>query len=183
MAKSFNKALFLDRDGVLINYIPYLSDPGQVTLPAGAGQALQQWQQAGYELVIVTNQAGIGRGYYSEADFWAVQSRLIELYHQQGITFTKTYFCPHTPWENCRCRKPQPGMLQQAAEDLGLTLKACYFVGDAPSDLQAAISAGCQPVLVLTGRGHETAAQLTRWGQPIPVFSALSEIGALLNQS
>ncbi len=177
------RALFLDRDGVLINYIPYLSQPSLVSLPSGASQALAQWQAAGYQLIIITNQAGIGRGYFSLEDYQAVQQQLESLYRQQGVSFTGTYFCPHAPDIGCNCRKPAPGMLQQAAIKQGITLAESYFIGDAPSDLQAAIAAGCRPVLLLTGRGKETQQKLSTFSQPIPIFANLRDTVALLNAS
>jgi len=175
------KALFLDRDGVTIDYIPYLSRPEQVKLPAGAGPALKHWQDAGYLLIVITNQAGIGRGYFDHDAVEAVHQTVRAEYGKFGVTFTDIFLCPHHPEAGCECRKPSPEMLLTAAKTYQISLKESYFVGDAPSDLKAAINAGCQPVLVLTGRGQETAAQLHQFSQPIPVFDALCDTVALLN--
>lgn len=182
-----NKALFLDRDGVIINYIPYLGKPEQVQLPSGAAQALFHWQKAGYLLIVITNQAGIGRGYFDHKDVEKVHSKIEEEYGKQGIKFTDIFLCPHHPEDECDCRKPSPSMLLAAANQYDISLEDSYFVGDAPSDIGAAILAGCQPVLVLTGRGQETLEQLDRFvdelGQPIPVFADLGETVGLLAPS
>lgn len=178
---TLRKALFLDRDGVLIDYVPYLSRPEQVQLPVGAGAALRQWQAAGYLLIVITNQAGIGRGYFDQTDVEAVHQRIRQDYDPWGVTFTDFFLCPHHPDAGCDCRKPSPQMLLKAAQQYGLSLQDSYFVGDAPSDLQAAINARCQPVLVLTGRGQESLGQLDRFSQPIPVFESLCDTVALLS--
>lgn len=182
---ALRKALFLDRDGVIVNYIPYLSNPAQVKLPAGAGEALLRWREIGYLLIIITNQAGIGRGYFNHKDFQAVHDKIETEYGKYGVEFTDTFFCPHHPEEDCDCRKPSPQMLLTAAEQYDISLQDSYFIGDAPSDISAAILAGCQPVLVLTGRGKETLEQLDQFvdklGQPIPVFANLGETVGLLD--
>ena len=175
-----NKALFLDRDGVVINYIPYLGRPHQVQIPRDAGPALKQWQEAGYLLIIITNQAGIGRGYFSVADVQAIHHRLAELYRPFGVKFMDIFLCPHHPEDACDCRKPSPQMLFAAAQQYAIDLRQSYFLGDAPSDLQAAIQAGCQPLLVRTGRGKETEAQLAQFPQAIPVFDQVSDTVRLL---
>jgi D-glycero-D-manno-heptose 1,7-bisphosphate phosphatase len=174
------RALFLDRDGVLIDYIPYLSRPEQVVLPNGAAPALRRWQEAGFLLIIITNQAGIGRGYFSEQDMEAVHERLKLLYGAEGVRFTDIFYCPHAPQDGCPCRKPSPWMLRQAAARYGLSLTDSYFLGDAPSDLEAALSAGCRPLLALTGRGRETQGQLSRFPAPIPVFAEVKDTVSLL---
>ncbi|BFM40452.1 HAD family hydrolase [Synechocystis sp. LKSZ1] len=175
-----HKALFLDRDGVVINYIPYLGRPHQVQIPRDAGPALKQWQEAGYLLIIITNQAGIGRGYFSVSDVQAIHHRLAELYRPFGVEFTDIFLCPHHPEDACDCRKPSPQMLFEAAEQYDIDLGQSYFLGDAPSDLHAAIQAGCQPLLVRTGRGQETEAKLAQFSQAIPVFDQVSDTVCLL---
>lgn len=179
-----NKALFLDRDGVVIDYIPYLGKPEQVQLPAGAGEALNQWQKAGYLLIVITNQAGIGRGYFDHSDVAAVHAKIQQEYDKEGVKFTDFFLCPHHPEDGCDCRKPSPEMLLRAAEQYQISLQESYFVGDAPSDVGAAIAAGCQPVVLLTGRGQETYQQLDKFtaqlAGPIPVFANLVETVSLL---
>lgn len=176
-----HKALFLDRDGVVIDYIPYLSKPEQVTLPQGAGEALAQWQKAGYHLILITNQAGVGRGYFSLTDVEAVHHCIAKKYSAYGVTFDDIFLCPHHPQEGCDCRKPSPQMLLEAADKHGINLSQSYFLGDAPSDIEAAIQAGCQPLLVLTGRGQETVKFLSNYALNILIFNQVSDTLSLLS--
>ena len=170
-----NKALFLDRDGVIINYIPYLNKPEQVEIPEGAGQALRQWQDAGYLLIIVTNQSGIGRGYFSLDDVAAVHVQVFTEYQKFGVSFHDVLICPHHPDEGCKCRKPSPYFLLEAAKKYNLDLVQSYFIGDAPSDLDCAIQAGCHPVLLLTGRGASTVEQIEKYSIEVTVFQQIDE--------
>ena len=170
-----NKALFLDRDGVIINYIPYLNKPEQVEIPEGAGQALRQWQDAGYLLIIVTNQSGIGRGYFSLDDVAAVHVQVFTEYQKFGVSFHDVLICPHHPDEGCKCRKPSPYLLLEAARKYSIYLAQSYFIGDAPSDLDCAIQAGCHPVLLLTGRGASTVEQIEKYSIEVTVFQQIDE--------
>lgn len=177
------KALFLDRDGVVIDYIPYLSQPEQVCLPLGAGSALKQWQDAGYLLIVITNQSGVGYGYFSLQDVEAVHQRLREEYQQYGVRFEEIMVCPHHPQDDCACRKPSPHMLRSAAQKYGIALSQSYFLGDAPSDIECALLAGCQPLLVLTGRGLETLAVIDRFPGTIPCFEQVEQTVTLLQNN
>jgi D-glycero-D-manno-heptose 1,7-bisphosphate phosphatase len=177
------KALFLDRDGVLIDYIPYLSRPDQVTLPEGAAHALLQWQTAGYLLIVVTNQSGIGRGLFTVADMQAVHQCMEEKYAQQGVRFTEILVCPHHPTEGCTCRKPSPEMLLQAAKRYGIDLSRSVLIGDNLSDLECAQNAGCQPVLVLTGLGETTKQNLPSYYETILICNHLMDTTQLLTTS
>ena len=170
-----NKALFLDRDGVIVNYIPYLSKPEQVEIPEGAGQALREWQDAGYLLIIVTNQSGVGRGYFSLDDVAAVHVQVFTEYQKFGVSFHDVLICPHHPDEGCKCRKPSPYLLLEAAKKYNLDLCQSYFIGDAPSDLDCAVQSGCRPVLLLTGRGISTVEQIEKYQIEITVFPQIHE--------
>ncbi len=154
------KALFLDRDGVVIDYIPYLSKPEQVKTPQDAPIALKQWQDRGYRLVIVTNQSGISRGYFSFEDLMKIHQELITQYAHFEVYFNDILICPHQPADNCLCRKPSPFLIKTYAHNHGIDLSQSFFIGDAPSDIECAINAQCQPVLLLTGRGRETLTLL-----------------------
>ncbi|MGK7933107.1 MAG: D-glycero-alpha-D-manno-heptose-1,7-bisphosphate 7-phosphatase [Microcystaceae cyanobacterium] len=169
------KALFLDRDGVLIEYIPYLGRPEQVKLPLNAGIALKQWQDQGYKLIIITNQSGIGRGYFSLEDVKAIHQRVRDDYAKYGVFFTDIMICPHHPEEGCLCRKPSPYLLLKAAKHHKIDISQSFFIGDAPSDLECAIKAGCQPVLLLTGRGKTTVEKLSQYDCKIPVYEQLQD--------
>ncbi|CCQ57898.1 MAG: HAD family hydrolase [Crocosphaera sp.] len=174
------KALFLDRDGVVIKYVPYLSKVEQVELPLGAGEALKRWQDAGYLLIIITNQAGVGRGYYTLEDVEKVHNHIIEEYGKFGVTFTDIFICPHHPQDNCLCRKPAPKMIIDASKKHGVSLSQSLFVGDAPSDVQCAINAECQPVLVLTGRGKETLQNIAQYSRKVEIFDSLQDTVKLI---
>jgi histidinol-phosphate phosphatase family protein len=151
-------ALFLDRDGTLVEEVPYLHDPARVVLLGGVG-ALAGVAAAGYALVVVTNQAGVARGLYDEATVDAVHRRLAELLAEAGVRVDAVLHCPHHPEgtvpgyaRRCRCRKPGPGMLAAAADRLGLDLAASFMVGNHPTDVGAAVAAGVTPLYVTTGR-------------------------------
>jgi D-glycero-D-manno-heptose 1,7-bisphosphate phosphatase len=170
-----NKALFLDRDGVLIEYIPYLSHPNQVKIPLGAGEALKKWQDAGYLLIAITNQSGVGRGYFTISDVEAVHTQMLKEYECFDVYFQDIFVCPHQPSDNCKCRKPSPYMILQASEKHQLEVSQSFFIGDAASDIECAIRAGCNPVLLLTGRGTSTAQNLSLDQCIIPIFQGLTE--------
>ena len=151
-------ALFLDRDGTLVEEVPYLHDPERVELLPGVG-ALAAAAAAGYALVVVTNQAGVARGLYDEAAVDAVHRRLEELLAGAGVRLDAILHCPHHPRGTvpgyaraCRCRKPGPGMLEAAAERLDLDLPASFLVGNHPTDVGAAVAAGVTPLFVATGQ-------------------------------
>jgi len=175
------KALFLDRDGVLIDYVPYLCQPDQVTLPEGAAHALLQWQAAGYLLIVVTNQSGVGRGLFTIAEMQAVNRRMEDEYAQQGVSFTEILVCPHHPTEGCTCRKPSPHMVLQAARRYGIDLSRSIFIGDNLTDLECAQNAGCQAVLVLTGLGEITRQNLPSYDKEILVCNHLMDTTQLLS--
>ncbi len=164
-------ALFLDRDGVIIEEVDYLSQPSQVSLIPGAAEAIALANQQKIPVVVATNQAGVARGYFPEANVPLVHAHLDQLLTSHGAHIDRYYYCPHHPSEGvgsyavaCTCRKPLPGMLLQAATDLGLDLEASYLVGDKVSDLQAALNAGCRAILVQTGYGREHAQLLKQHG-------------------
>ena len=130
-----NAAIFLDRDGTMIEDKDYLSNPEHIIFLPGVITALKRFQDAGYLLVMVSNQSGIGRGYFTEADYNAVQNRMIEILKNEDIFFAGYYYCPHTPYQNCECRKPCSYMATKAAEDLSINLNESYMVGDKQSDI------------------------------------------------
>ena len=151
-----NAAVFLDRDGTINIEKSYLCDPDKLELFPGALTALKELQDAGYILFIVTNQSGIGRGYYTEADMHAVNQKLEALASKAGVTFKKIYFSPEAPEEDSYGRKPSPRFLLDASEEFGIDLSQSYMIGDKLSDLQCGWNAGVKKsLLVLTGYGKE----------------------------
>ncbi len=150
-------AIFLDRDGVLIeNRSDYVRDWSQVSVLPDAIRALSNSIIRNYKVIIVTNQSAVGRGLMSLKTANEINEQLVNLIHRQGGKLDAVYICPHRPEENCSCRKPKPGLLLQAANDLSLDLSRSWMIGDAWSDLQAGQMAGVrQSILVRTGRGKE----------------------------
>jgi D-glycero-D-manno-heptose 1,7-bisphosphate phosphatase len=151
-------AVFLDRDGTLVEDVPYLHDPERLVLLPGVGE-LAALAGAGYALVVVTNQAGVARGLYDEAAVAAVPHRLGWVLAGAGVGLDAVLYCPHHPEGTvaayaraCRDRKPGPGMLEAAARRLGLDLAASFLIGNAPTDVGAAVAAGVTPLFVTTGQ-------------------------------
>lgn len=170
------KALFLDRDGVVIKYIHYLSKPEQVELPFGAGEALKRWQDKGYLLILVTNQAGVGRGYYNLEDVTDVHNYICKEYKKKyGVNFYDIFICPHHPNEKCLCRKPSPQMLVDASIKYNILLSKSFFIGDTLSDVESALNAGCNPILLLTGKGKDSLKRIVKYPHKIQVFNSLQE--------
>ena len=145
-------AVFLDRDGTLMEEEHYCSDPEQVRIIPGVPEALRALKDAGYRLVIITNQSGIGRGYYTLADYEAVQARLPRP-ARRGADRRHIFLPGSARRRRSPRRKPAPGMVMEAARDLGLDLARSWFIGDKAVDVQCGRNAGMRPILVLTGHG------------------------------
>jgi D-glycero-D-manno-heptose 1,7-bisphosphate phosphatase len=156
-----NRAVFLDRDGVLMEDANYVGQIERVVVIPSARTALRRLRDAGYRLFVVTNQSGVGRGYFTRAAVEQIHAHLDEEFARVGVAFDRYYVCPHHPEDNCDCRKPKPKFLRAAATEYGLDLAGCYMVGDRPTDIQAGQNAGTKTVLVLTGAGRETLAKGT----------------------
>lgn len=158
------KAVFLDRDGVINeNRDDYVRSAEQLRLLPGAVGALRALASSPFTVAVATNQAGVGRGLFSRRTLDEIHDRLRAGVVQGGGRIDAIYACTHVATAGCACRKPRPGLLQRAAADLGVDLRSSYFVGDALTDVEAALAAGCRPVLVKTGRG---AAMLRRAERP-----------------
>ncbi|MBI5835822.1 MAG: HAD family hydrolase [Candidatus Eisenbacteria bacterium] len=148
-------AVFLDRDGTLIVEREYLADPEGVEFTPGAAEAVRKLRARGFMVVVVSNQAGLARGLFAETAVHAVHRRIEALLRVEGTHVDGYYFCPHHPEFTgpCRCRKPEPGMLLDAARDLELDLARSWMVGDRLSDVEAGVRAGARGILVRTGYG------------------------------
>ena len=150
--------ILLDRDGTVIAERHYLAHPDGVELLPGAGEALARLARTGADLYLVTNQSGIGRGYYAEADFQAVQARLLELLAPHGAPITDTAHCPHTPEAGCNCRKPALGLFTRLALAHGLDPSATAVIGDKACDIAFGLALGAPlTILVATGHGQQAA--------------------------
>ena len=157
-------AVFLDRDGTLIEDREYLSDPAGVRLLPGVPEGLRRLREAGFALVVVTNQSGIGRGWMTDADYAAVAAEVDRQLAEYDIVFDAVYFCPARPDANDPDRKPAPGMFLRAARELDIDLAKSYSVGDSLRDVIAGRDAGCRAgILVQTGKPLPEPDQRLGW--------------------
>jgi D-glycero-D-manno-heptose 1,7-bisphosphate phosphatase len=162
-----NKAVFLDRDGTLIVEKNYLHRPEEVEVFPGAGPALKKLADAGFKLVIVTNQSGIGRGYFTLADAERVNDKVAQEFARDGVRFEKVYIAPEAPDQPSRGRKPSPQFLFDARDEFGLNLAESFMVGDKLIDLECGWNAGVRKcMLVRTGYGagleHQSPEKVSR---------------------
>lgn len=151
------KYILLDRDGTIIFDRHYLHDPDGVELLPGAVEGLQRMRDMGFGLAVLTNQSGVGRGYYDVASVNACNERMADLLQPHGVAFDGVFYCPHTPDEACRCRKPAPGLMEQAVEALGFDPAQSFMIGDKEADMGVGRNTGAVTILVRTGKGaaHE----------------------------
>jgi histidinol-phosphate phosphatase family protein len=170
--------VFLDRDGTIIRECHYLSDPDQVELLPGVSQGLQQLQAMGLRLVVLTNQSAIGRGYFDLDRLQQIHQRLQTLLLQEGIHLTAIFFCPHVPQDRCHCRKPNPGLIEQAAQSLKFSPSQSFVVGDKPCDIELGLRIKATTFLVRTGYGIETEINSTT--NPHYVVNDLSETAQVI---
>ena len=177
------KLIILDRDGVINkDSADYIKSVDEWLPINGSINAIVKLKQAGFKVAIATNQSGVGRGYYSESILSAMHKKLADLLAVFNVAVDYVAYCPHLPDANCACRKPRPGLLSEISEALSVDLCGAIMVGDSLRDLQAGITLGCQPVLVLTGKGQATLKQLKNndiksdiAASDIDVFDDLSE--------
>jgi D-glycero-D-manno-heptose 1,7-bisphosphate phosphatase len=148
------RAVFLDRDGVICeNRSDHVKSWDEFRFLPGATESLAALSRLGLPIIVVTNQAAVGRGLVSASVVEDIHARMIAEVEAYGGRVDRVLYCPHTPQERCDCRKPEPGMLLRAADEMDIDLSHSYMVGDAAADLMAAERAGCRPFLVMTGRG------------------------------
>jgi histidinol-phosphate phosphatase family protein len=168
--------VFVDRDGTLIAEAGYLSDPDGVVLLPGVAHALRQLRDAGLPVVVISNQAGVGRGRYPLAAAHATMARLRVLLRGHGVELDAVRFCPHAPDAGCACRKPGTRLFAEAAEDLRLSLASSVMVGDKRLDAEAGQAAGGMGLLVRTGYGRQEEAKEGR--APDAVFDDFAAAAA-----
>lgn len=159
------KAIFLDKDGTLIDNVPYNVEPRRIRLSSGAGPALRLLARLDYRLFVVSNQAGIALGRFPEDAMGGVSDRLADLLFRENLSLDGFYYCPHDPRGTvapysiaCDCRKPLPGLLLKAAAEHGIDLRASWMIGDILHDVEAGNRAGCRTVLL--DNGNETEWRL-----------------------
>lgn len=157
------KLVILDRDGVINQESPeFIKSPEEWQPIAGSLQAIARLSQAGYDIVILTNQSGVGRGLISADMLAQIHVRMLDYIQQQGGKILSILFCPHHPDDGCHCRKPAPGLYDELTKRLNVNLTGVYSIGDSLRDLLAADSAGAIPVLVKTGNGKKTLRDLKK---------------------
>lgn len=157
------KLVILDRDGTInADSDEFVKSPQEWEPLPGALEAIARLNHAGWHVAIASNQSGLGRGLFDVASLNAMHAKMHKLLSAQGGRVDAIFYCPHTPEDGCSCRKPLPGLFEQIGERFGIELKGTPVVGDGLRDLQAGVAAGCEPHLVLTGKGAEFI------GRPLP---------------
>lgn len=170
-----NKAVFLDRDGVITEDPPhYAHRVDQVRIITGSGEAIRLLNGAGFQVIVVSNQSGVAKGYYKEHDIELFNQEMKRQLSLEGAYVDAEYYCPHHPegivkeyCKSCTCRKPQPGMLIQAAKQHRIYLEESFMVGDKFTDIEAGNSVNCRTIFVLTGHGKDEVSSLK--GSTVPV--------------
>lgn len=181
------RAAFLDKDGTLIDDLPYNVDPDRIRLATGAGPALRALQALGFRLIVVSNQAGIALGRIPEAAMPVVHQRLASLLGAEDVQLDGFYYCPHSPHGRiahhafaCACRKPQPGLLLRAAAEHGIDTGASWMIGDILDDVEAGRRAGCRTILI--NNGNETEWVLGPMRRPHRLARDLPQAAQLIAQ-
>ena len=172
--------ILLDRDGTINAEVDYLSRPEQLQLLPGACTGLRRLAQAGFSLAIVTNQSGVGRGYFTTEGLGQIHHALTAQLGAEGICLAGIFHCPHRPEEKCACRKPEPGLALQAATALGGDLFRSFVVGDKECDVALGKNVGARTVLVRTGYGEQY--DFTRSPRPDAVVANLEEAALWIMQ-
>lgn len=159
--KRRNKAVFLDRDGTIIVGVDYLSSPDQIRLNLNSAEGIKKFNEMGYLVIIITNQSGVGRGYFDEERLKEINDELIKQLQDKGSVIDGLYYCPHLPEsllgdgdKACECRKPKPFMILEASRKFDIDLEQSLMVGDTPGDILAGKNAGCQTALVFKGEEY-----------------------------
>ena len=153
MKHNKHKAVFLDRDGVINKEIEYLHKAEDFIFINGVFKSCKYFQSIGYKIIVITNQSGIARGYYSESNFQSLTDWMIDQFTKQDITILDVFFCPHGPNSTCNCRKPKPGMLHKARNKFDINMKASWMIGDKETDVKTANAAGINNT-ILVKSGH-----------------------------
>ena len=151
MAKARNKAVFLDRDGTISRDVPYCSRPEDFELLPMVAEAIGLLNDHGFKVIVVTNQSGVGRGYFTEEILGKIHQKMLDELTKGSAFIDAIYYCPHHPDDNCGCRKPKPALILQAARDLNIDLQKSFFIGDSDLDVDAGKMAGCYTIRINAG--------------------------------
>ena len=178
-------AVFLDKDGTLVENVPYNADPSKMRLSPGAAEGIRMLSQARFRLFVVSNQSGVARGHFGEQELIEVEARLRTLMTEAGARLDGFYFCPHHPEGSvaeyslaCVCRKPEPGMILNAGRDHAIDLARSWLVGDILDDVEAGRRAGCRTILI--DNGHETEWRTSPGRTPDHVAADLVEAAEII---
>ena len=147
------KTIFLDRDGVINKEVNYLHNIDDFEFIDGVFEACRHFQKLGYEIIIITNQSGIARGYYTEYDYQLITKWMLDQFEERNVKILDVFHCPHGPDSSCDCRKPKPGMLLQAINQYGIDMKKSWMIGDKDVDIKAANAANIQNTIMVKS-GH-----------------------------
>ncbi|GAB1542421.1 HAD family hydrolase [Scytonema sp. NUACC21] len=179
------RAVFLDKDGTLIEDVPYNVDPKHIKLTTGAIEGLLLLQKLRYKLIVITNQSGVARGYFPESALVGVEKQLRQLLGEAGINLAGFYYCPHHPNGvvpefaiDCDCRKPAPGLLLRAARSGNIDMDSSWFIGDILNDVEAGNRAGCKTMLI--NNGNETEWELSPLRSPDFIVNNLAEAAHMI---
>ncbi len=168
-----NRAIILDRDGVInFDSDAYIKSAQEWIPIPGSLEAIARLTRDGYRVIVLTNQAGLGRGLFDRSTLEAIHDKMRRMAAELGGRIDEIVFCPHTPEDRCQCRKPEPGLYHNIAEQLGIGLSDVPSIGDSLRDIQAAVAAGARPILVRTGNGRDTEARVQ--GMGVPVYDDLA---------
>lgn len=171
---NYDKTVFIDRDGVINKRLDgdYVKSWSEFEFLSKAKEAVRRLSNAVYDVIVVSNQAGINKGAVSASTVEEIHRLMLKKLSDAGGKVAAVYYCPHRPDENCDCRKPKPGMLLQAAVEHGIELRGSYLVGDSATDIEAGAVVGCRTILVMTGKGIQELERRDMW-QVKPDYLAL----------
>lgn len=177
-----NQLIILDRDGVINLDSPnYIKSAAEWQPIEGSIAAIARFHRAGYQVVVATNQSGIGRGLFDRDILEDMHHKMRQMVQSAGGTIDGIYYCPHLPQDGCLCRKPATGLLDAIAADFSTSLSGVPMVGDSLKDLQVALASHCRPILVRTGKGAETEAKLDRLAPEWRQLTVLPDLAAVAN--
>ena len=157
------RAVFLDRDGTINEEVIYLSSVEQFRMLSGASKAIRMLNQKGWLVIVITNQSGLARGYFTEEELAVVHQKMKAALDGEGAQIDAIYVCPHQPEDGCSCRKPGTALFEQAAQEFDIDLSRSYAIGDKITDLLPGARLGCRTILVLTGHGQEQLENRDGW--------------------
>ena len=176
-----NKAVFLDRDGVLIEDVHYLSRLDDIKIYENVPGGLATLKKNGFKLIMITNQSGVARGYFTESFVQDTYAFLNLRFGESGVPLDGMYYCPHYPGGRepyniiCNCRKPSPGLIEQASQDFNINPAKSFMIGDKKCDIELALNTGVSGILVKTGKGEIEAESVSRLYPQIPILNSFSE--------